>query len=262
MNYDRSHYISQPVPIEKELKLLFSTKSNLVIFDIGACEGEESIKYSRLFPNDSIYAFEPLPDNINQIRNNFIKYNVTNASYYNNALSCKNGITDFYVSSGRPDNAAKSDWDYGNKSSSLLQPGKHLQLASFIRFEKKIEVETITLKSFCNTNNIPSIDFIHMDVQGAELMVLEGAEDFISSIKVIWLEVSKIDLYKNQPLVKDIKEFMTKNHFILLKDELYSVQGDQLYVSKLHFSALKILFIKGLILIRSVSKYFPAILKK
>lgn len=146
---------------------------------------KESIKYSRLFSNALIYAFEALPDNINLIRNNFINYNVKNASYYNKAVSCKNGITDFYVSSGRPENAVQSDWDYGNKSSSLLQPEKHLQLASFIRFEKKIEVETITLKSFCNTNNIPSIDFIHMDVQGAELMVLEGAEDLISTIKVI-----------------------------------------------------------------------------
>lgn len=40
MNYDRNYYINQVVPIEKELKKLFNTKSNLIIFDIGACEGE------------------------------------------------------------------------------------------------------------------------------------------------------------------------------------------------------------------------------
>jgi FkbM family methyltransferase len=244
MIYDRSNYINEPVPIEKELKRLLKTKGNLVVFDVGACEGEESIKYSRLFPNANIYSFEPLPENITLIRNNFRNYEVKNASYYNKAVSSKNGVTDFFVSSGQPENAAKSDWDYGNKSSSLLQPDKHLEVASFIKFETRIKVETITLKSFCTENNIPSIDFLHMDVQGAELMVLEGAQDFISAIKVIWLEVSKIEFYKQQPLVEDIQKFMKANHFFLLKDALNSIQGDRLYISKLHFSRFAILKIQ------------------
>lgn len=240
MNYDRSNYINEPVSIERELKRLFKTKSNLIVFDIGACEGEESIKYSRLFPNASIYSFEPLPENISLIRNNFRKYEVKNARYYNKAVSSKNGVTDFYVSSGQPENAAKSDWDYGNKSSSLLPPDKHLEVASFIKFQTRIKVETITLKSFCTENNIPSIDFLHMDVQGAELMILEGAQDLISAIKVIWLEVSKIEFYKQQPLVEDIQKFMRANNFFLLKDALNSIQGDQLYISKLHYSKFAI----------------------
>ncbi|MGN6605061.1 MAG: FkbM family methyltransferase [Ginsengibacter sp.] len=244
MNYDRSDYINEPVAIETELKGLFKTKNKLIFFDIGACEGEESIKYSRLFPNAVIYAFEPLPENINLIRNNFINYQVKNASFYNKAISSKNGFTDFYVSSGQPENAPNSDWDYGNKSSSLLQPDKHLEMASFIKFETKIKVETITLKLFCKENNISSIDFLHMDVQGAELMVLEGAQDFISSIKVIWLEVSKIEFYKQQPLVGDIKKFMKDHNFFLLKDALNSFQGDQLYISKLHYSSYAVLKIQ------------------
>lgn len=65
-----------------------------------------------------------------------------------------------------------------------------------------------------------------MDVQGAELMVLEGASDFISSIKVIWLEVSKVDLYQNQPLVEDVKKFMAINNFVLIKDFLKQLQCD------------------------------------
>ncbi|MBC7888541.1 MAG: FkbM family methyltransferase [Ferruginibacter sp.] len=231
MNFDRTDYINQPVAIEQELKLLFNQNDSLVIFEIGACEGEESIKYARLFRNSKIYSFEPLPDNINLIHDNFLQYGIKNASYYNKALSSKNGTAEFFVSSGRPENAIESDWDYGNKSSSLLPPEKHLKMAEFIRFDKKIEVETITLKSFCSEHHINIIDFIHMDVQGAELMVLEGAEDFIKSIKVIWLEVSKVDFYKNQPLLRDVKKFMKENNFVLIKDALHGAQGDQLYIS-------------------------------
>ena len=256
MLYDRSYYIEQSVPIEPELKSLFSLKAPLIIFDIGACEGEETIKYARIFPNSSIYAFEPLPANQELIRDNFAKYGVKNAVAIQKALSFSTGITTFYVSSGKPENAIPADWDFGNKSSSLLPPAKHLQAASFIHFDEKIEVETITLNSFCSQNNITKIDFIHMDVQGAELMVLEGAGNFINSIKAIWLEVSRITLYKNQPLVNDIAEFMKRKNFILLKDDCGTIQGDQLYVSCNFFSKGKITRIKNWIAARSLLKRF------
>ncbi|GEO07620.1 FkbM family methyltransferase [Segetibacter aerophilus] len=243
MDFDRTEYILAPCGLEQELKILFPRKKSLTIFEIGACEGEDSVKYSRLFPEAKIYAFEPLPANIPLIQHNFLKYGVRNASYFNKALSNKEGQAEFYVSSGRPDEALESDWDYGNKSSSLLQPEKHLETAPFIQFKDKIVVETITLKSFCIANNIKAIDFVHMDVQGAELMVLEGAGDFISSIKVIWLEVSKVNFYKNQPLVADVKKFMSENNFVLIKDAAHGIQGDQLYVSKNYYSNLKIFLI-------------------
>jgi FkbM family methyltransferase len=240
--YDRTNYINQSVIIEKELKILFKQNEPLIIFEIGACEGEDSIRYSRLFINSKIYAFEPLPENIKLIQNNLLHYGISNVTYYNKALSSKEGTAQFYVSEGRPETAIESDWDYGNKSSSLLPPAKHLEIVKWIHFNKKIEVETITLKSFCKSNNINFIDFIHMDVQGAELMVLEGASDLISSIKVIWLEVSKVDLYHNQPLEKDIKKFMADNNFVLIKDSLDGTWGDQLYISKTFYPEYKSLF--------------------
>lgn len=254
MNFDRKDYINQPVAIEKELKLLFDKSAAINIFEIGACEGEDSIKYSWLFPFSKIYCFEPLPGNIKLIHDNFLKYRVTNARYYNKALSSTNGTAEFYVSSGRPNGAVESDWDYGNKSSSLLAPAKHLETAKFIQFDKKIEVETVTLKSFCDDNGINSIDFIHMDVQGAELLVLEGAGEFISSINAIWLEVSKVDLYKNQPLAKDVKKFMNNNGFVLITSEINGIQGDQLYISKKFYKKHKATLSIKLLQIKSIIK--------
>lgn len=256
MNFDRASVINSPLSINKELQFLFERISPLTIFDIGACEGESSIQYARLFPNSKIYAFEPLPGNIELIRHNFQKYNIHNASFYNIALSSKNGKADFYVSSGKPDDVIESDWDFGNKSSSLLAPDKHLKKFGFIHFDKEIEVETITIETFCNSNNIDSIDFIHMDVQGAELMVLEGAGKFITSIKSIWLEVSTINYYKDQPLENDVKLFMAKNNFILLKNELNGEQGDQLYVSKNFYPSYKLLFLARFISLKKKAGSF------
>jgi len=243
MHYDRATVINSSSPIKKELQFLFDQEESLIIFDIGACEGESSIQYSRLFPKSKIYAFEPLPRNIQLIHDNFKKYKIENAKYIDKALYSQNGFAEFYVSSGQPENVQASDWDFGNKSSSLLSPEKGLEKYGFLHFDTKIEVETLTLKTFCNSDNIKSIDFIHMDVQGAELMVLKGAGEFISSIKAIWLEVSKVYFYKDQPLENDVRHFMASNNFILIKNGLYGEQGDQLYVSKKFFPLYKLIFL-------------------
>jgi FkbM family methyltransferase len=252
MQYDRQSVINSSPVIKKELQFLFKKDESLIIFDIGACEGESSIQYSRLFPKAKIYAFEPLPANIQLIRDNFKKYNIENATYLNKALSSQNGHAEFYVSSGQPENVLETDWDFGNKSSSLLAPEKDLEKFGFLHFDKKIQVETLTLKTFCNSNNIKSIDFIHMDVQGAELMVLEGAGDFIASVKAIWLEVSKLHFYKDQPLENDIRDFMASNNFILIKNELNGEQGDQLYVSKNFFPSYKLMLLAKFLFLKKV----------
>jgi len=249
---DRAHYINQKLSIEFELGILLGRKNPITIFEIGACEGEDSIKYARFFPKATIYAFEPLPDNISLIEANYLKYGIANARIFNKALSDKNGTATFFVSDGRPPDAVDSDWDYGNKSSSLLAPSKHLEAAAFISFDKKIEVETITISTFCKQEKLNDIDFIHMDVQGAELMVLQGAEEFIASIKVIWLEVSIIDYYKDQPLASDVKKFMDKNGFVLLKDDVNGMQGDQMFVSKIFYTRFYIFRISKLILFKSI----------
>ena len=195
-----------------------------------------------MYPNAHVFTFEPLPDNFKIIEQNIAKYNVKNVRCFNKALSSKNGFATFYVSEGRPTDAPETDWDYGNKSSSLLPPDKHTELVDFIQFNKKIEVETITLSSFCAENDIDVIDYIHMDVQGAELMVLEGAGDYINSVKAIWLEVAKVELYKDQPLENEVEAYMKKRDFVLVKNSMHEYAGDQLYVSKKYYPNYRKLF--------------------
>jgi len=232
MTYDRVDYINRASPIETELKKLFNTRSSITIFEIGSCEGEDSIKYARLFPNSKIYTFEPLPKNIERIKQNFLKYNISNAEIWNLAVSTDEGTAEFFVSEGKPENVDEVDWDFGNKSSSLLPPDQHIKQISFIKFNEKILVKTISLDQFCRQQEVNLIDFIHMDVQGAELLVLKGAGKFLEKIKVIWLEVAKIALYKDQPLIGDVEQFMYDNGFYLAKSEVDNNAGDQLYISK------------------------------
>ena len=89
--------------------------------------------------------------------------------------------------------------------------------------------------------NTTIVDFIHMDVQGAELKVLEGAKDNLSKVKAIWLEVSDIKLYENQPLRIEVENFMKDNGFYLYKTVLEGNFGDQLYINKKYFKIFNIL---------------------
>jgi FkbM family methyltransferase len=233
--YNRDNYILADSPLKKDLLKLFKKNSKLTILDIGGCEGEESIRYSRIFPLSSIYTFEPLPENQKLIEENIIKYKAKNVSLVPFAVSDEEGFSQFYVSSGHPENLSKDlDWDFGNKSSSLLHPENN-NLASWLVFEKKINVQTITLVSFLNQNKIKEVDFVHMDVQGAELKVLKGAKDAIKNIKAIWLEVADMELYKDQPLRVEVENYMKKSNFQIVKSDVEGGFGDQFYINKNYF---------------------------
>ncbi|MBD2107735.1 FkbM family methyltransferase [Nodosilinea sp. FACHB-13] len=210
--------------------MIFDIQKPLVIFDIGSCEGEDSIKYSKVFPSARIFAVEALPSNLSLLKENLNKYSVKNVEILPFALSDEAGICNFHVSSGQLEDK-KEDWDYGNKSSSLLAPTENLDIFPWLKFSNIISVETNTLYNVCIEKDISSIDFVHMDVQGAELKILKGAGKFIKKIKLIWLEVEALELYKDQPLKKEIEEFMRENAFIKVKDTVGDVSGDQLYIN-------------------------------
>ena len=237
--YDRDNYILTDSPLKKDLLKLFKKNDNLTILDIGGCEGEESIRYSRIFPFSSIYIFEPLPQNQILVVENFEKYKIENINLIPFAVSDENGISEFYVSSGYPENQPKNlDWDFGNKSSSLLPP--EINPHKWLNFEQTIKVNTITLSDFLIDNKINIVDFIHMDVQGAELKVMIGAKDYIKKIKAIWLEVAEFELYKNQPLRKDIENFMSTNGFYLVKSKIEGQFGDQFYLNSKYFTTFSV----------------------
>ena len=52
-----------------------------------------------------------------------------------------------------------------------------------------------------------------MDIQGAELMALEGAGEHLDKIGIIHSEVSFFDIYENQPRFELLKKFLNQKGF-------------------------------------------------
>jgi len=149
----RQFYSTIPLSYEHIIRKELNVNDKLTIFEIGSCECEDTIKLARLFPNSIIHAIEPILENrimgAKYLRNNKIK-NVLMSFY---AISDYNGFSEIYVSSGHPNTIPKADWDYGNKSSSLLKPFKHLDKLQWCKFDKKEKVAVITLDNYIK--NIP-----------------------------------------------------------------------------------------------------------
>jgi len=77
-------------------------------------------------------------------------------------------------------------------------------------------VKTITLDEFFQ-DKPTGIDFLQLDVQGGELNVLEGCSQLLEhQILMILVEVSFIELYKNQPLFAEVDIYLRNQGFTLL----------------------------------------------
>jgi FkbM family methyltransferase len=105
--------------------------------------------------------------------------------------------------------------------SSLYEPNeayiqRFASLLEFMSLEAAIEIETTTLDIYCKENHVKEIDFLQVDVQGAELNVLQGAINLLEqSVLAIQTEVEFAHLYKNQPLFSDIDIFLREKYFTL-----------------------------------------------
>jgi FkbM family methyltransferase len=82
-------------------------------------------------------------------------------------------------------------------SSSLLAPGRHADLYPSITFEKTLELVTERLDDIvAERPEGDSYNVLLLDVQGAELKVLQGAPELLARVDAVFAEVSSEPLYE------------------------------------------------------------------
>lgn len=228
-----THYLNQPYPAAWAMQQLFSTTQPITIFDIGACEGEETIRFAKMFPYANIHTFEPLPENRHLIAENFKTFGITQAQLSPLALCDQTGRSTFYVSSGEPaEKFSGEEWNYGNKSSSLLAPAADDPMHGWITFDQTIEVACGRLDDYCREHRIRQIDWLHMDVQGAEYLVICGGCDILKRTRAVWLETMDQAVYQDQKLRPDIENKMRSLGFQLVASNIRKEEQDQLFIQR------------------------------
>jgi FkbM family methyltransferase len=89
-------------------------------------------------------------------------------------------------------------------------------LSELMGLDFEIGIETTTLDAFCAAEEVDEIDFLQIDVQGADLDVLKGATHLLSrSVTAIQIEVEFSHLYQGQPLFADIDIYLRNQGFTL-----------------------------------------------
>ena len=90
---------------------------------------------------------------------------------------------------------------------------------------------TDTLEHVCGELSLTEVDFVHMDVQGAEMLVLRGAASVLPRIGSLWLEVAEREMYAGQALRGELERFLASAGFRLTYAEQRGPEGDQFYVN-------------------------------
>jgi hypothetical protein len=79
--------------------------------------------------------------------------------------------------------------------------------------QSEIEVDCVTLESFCDSRGISGVDLMWLDAQGAELSILRGLGERIAGVKVVQCEVECREMYPGQPLWPEVHGFMAAHGF-------------------------------------------------
>ena len=76
---------------------------------------------------------------------------------------------------------------------------------------------------------------IKIDVQGYELEVLRGANNLLKKTDYLLLEVSKNEMYQNQPIEKEVVEYLKNLNFDILKSNNWSKIQIQIFTKEILF---------------------------
>ncbi len=180
------------------------TAADPVIFDVGAHHGESVVYLKKLFPNASVYSFEPDPDSFKVLSGAAIE----GVSYFNFAISDTDGEASFYRNMISHTNSLFKVNLNSSDSISIAKANAEKDAHFFDGFNQEVKVDTVRLDSFTIQHSIGQIDLLKIDVQGAESRVLIGGGETLRNTRAIVMEISFFDYYERQTTFMDVEQIL------------------------------------------------------
>lgn len=168
-------------------------RAEISILDVGANKGQTARKYRSEFPAAEFYCFEPFPDSIAELQNQFS--DDRKIHIVPKAVGRERGVATFFV----------TELDTTNSLS--LRPatdGRYYPKSAGPK--ETIEIEVIDIDGFLKENNVSMIDIMKLDIQGGELEAMRGAESLLKagSVSLIFTEIMFIPHFERSPLFHEI----------------------------------------------------------
>lgn len=206
--------------ISKIIEFKCKKKNKIVFYDVGANIGTHSIALSNIFKNKIVIRAFEAQSNIYEMFNQSIKINnLNNIELYHNAVSDKNNEI---IRIDLPDYSKHNNFG-GLELFKPFQNSDNAQMQKSGIFE---DVNSIKLDFFNE-----EVDFIKIDVEGMENLVLKGSKNLIVNHRpFLFMELLKSKL-------EDITEFFKDKDY-----NIYSKGMDAFIMpveSKVNFTGLK-----------------------
>lgn len=167
-------------------------QEDAVFFDVGANTGLFSLLAAAKSSNIRVYAFDPIKLNTSLLQASIEINSLTNITVNQTCVGDYDGVVEFSISS---DSAYSSIKDSGRKSEL-----------------EKLNLPIIKLDSYIKNNCIKKIDFIKIDVEGAEKLVIEGFINIINDPnlrpKLMMIELYDINLSAFKTSVYEIVDIL------------------------------------------------------
>lgn len=185
-----------------------SCKPGAVVIDIGAHIGLFSVIASQVTTNSGkVYAFEPAP-NTYALLQKTLSINDTGSviETFQKAVGKETGKITFFISDGEADN-----------SNSLVNYKEDRPLHG-------IDVEVTSVDAFVKERKINKLDFIKIDVEGAEYDTLRGAAETLQNLKPVCIVAIHPEPIKAKgDSLEDIYDFIiSRKYRIMLNEKEFS----------------------------------------
>lgn len=167
-----------------------SKKESPFIIDCGSNIGISIIFFKLLYPKSRILAFEPDPDVFSCLKNNVEVFNFDGVEIRNEAVWINSGKSNFF-----------SDGNWGGKISESASG------------ENIFSVQTVRLKDYL----IDSVDFLKIDIEGAEVDVIKDCSENISNVDNLFIEYHS-DVNKVQALQEILQVISNSNMRYYIKE--------------------------------------------
>lgn len=211
--YQSSFYFSTEIKEQLLVKNLVS--SGMTVFDVGANIGNYSIFLSQLVgPYGKVYSFEPTSSTFRQLLRRFQEFNCSNIYAFQKAIFSENKQIEL--------NEFPEEYSSWNSLGfpKMLDPEDRTAYVPIVHTEI---VEAITLDRFCQQNQIETIHYLKIDVEGAESDVLKGALELLKrkAINFIQFEISQKMLEGFSRKAKDTFDVLSEHGY-----EAHQIQID------------------------------------
>lgn len=203
---------------------------NPVIFEAGCCAADDTLRFKDIWPKSTVYTFEPNVDLYAIAKRNLeSKYGTTTEPVLNSIIRwSQHGINLYpYVLSDMVSTVTfyKSEFPgtsslFKNNFQNIVVPRTVLDSIKVkeqgelkIYDETPVNVQAVSIDQLRSMENIPEVDYLWLDTEGAELKILNGAKNTIKTVRVISIEFNMQEFREGMAQFDDVYDFLVSNAF-------------------------------------------------